>query len=89
MPDYLDEYPPQKPVKVQFTDDEIVVTLYDGRVIANPLAWHPWLQRASDLQRSNYELLPFSIEWPDLDEGLSIEGMLQGKAQRVKPEGTA
>lgn len=54
------------------------VTLADGRVIGNPLAWHPWLAAATSEQRANVELNPFDVWWTDLDEGLDIEGMLRG-----------
>jgi hypothetical protein len=68
---------------VDFTATELVVTLLDGRKIATPLDWYPRLQRASVAQRANYEIMPMGIHWPDIDEDLSIAGMLQGK--RAKP----
>jgi len=36
-----------RPVAVSFTADELVVTLADGRKIATPIAWYPWLRDAS------------------------------------------
>jgi hypothetical protein len=68
---------------VDFTATELVVTLLDGRKIATPLDWYPRLRRASAAQRANYEIMPMGIHWPDIDEDLSIAGMLQGK--RAKP----
>ena len=68
---------------VDFTASELVVTLMDGRKIATPLDWYPRLQRASAAERANYEIMPMGIHWPDLDEDLSITGMLQGR--RAKP----
>ncbi len=67
-----------RPVAVEFTEDTVWVTLADGRVIGNPLAWHPWLMTATSEQRANVELNPFDLWWPDLDEGLDVEGMLRG-----------
>ena len=67
-----------QPVLVKITKDRVSVTLADGRIISNPLEWHGWLKNAAQKQQANYELLPFSIYWPDLDEGLDIEGMLRG-----------
>jgi uncharacterized protein DUF2442 len=64
---------------VEFTANELVVTLVDGRKIATPLNWYPRLQRASSSQRE-YEIMPMGIHWPDLDEDLSIAGMLKGRA---------
>jgi len=67
-----------RPVAVALRDGRVWVTLADGRIIANPLAWHPWLANAPGDQQQQYELYPFSIYWPELDEGLDIEGMLRG-----------
>ena len=67
---------------VEFTASELVVTLADGRKIATPLDWYPRLKRASAAQRANYEIMPMGIHWPDVDEDLSVAGMLKG--QRAK-----
>lgn len=67
---------------VEFTTTELVVTLVDGRRIATPLSWYPRLQKASASVRSNYEIMPMGIHWPDIDEDLSIAGMLKGRAAR-------
>ncbi len=64
---------------VEFTASDLVVTLSDGRKIATPLAWYPRLKRASAKQRANFEIMPMGIHWPDLDEDLSIAGMLKGR----------
>jgi hypothetical protein len=64
---------------VEFTTSELVVTLVDGRRIATPLAWYPRLLRASTAERQNYEIMPMGIHWPDIDEDLSIAGMLKGR----------
>jgi hypothetical protein len=65
--------------KVEFTKSELVVTLADGRRIATPLEWYPRLKSATARQRANFEIMPMGIHWPDLDEDLSIAGMLQGQ----------
>ena len=64
---------------VEFTATELVVTLADGRRIATPLEWYPRLKRASAAQRTNFEVMPMGIHWPDIDEDLSIAGMLKGR----------
>ena len=74
-----------RPVAVEFSDDAVWVTLADGRVIGNPLAWHPWLAQATSEQRANVDLRAFSVDWPDLDEGLDIEGMLRGIRPVMNP----
>lgn len=66
------------PVAVEFHDHMIWVTLKDGRVVGSPIAWFPWLEQASVKQRSHFELHPFSIYWPDLDDGLDIQALVTG-----------
>lgn len=73
-----------KPVAVGFLGGLVWITLADGRVIGNPLAWHPWLAQATPQQRAKFELRAFSIDWPDLDEGLDIEGVIRGVRPRVQ-----
>ena len=65
---------------VQFTASELVVGLTDGRTISVPLVWFPRLLAASAQQRSHWELLGNGegIHWPEIDEDLSVEGLLRG-----------
>ena len=71
---------------VSVHDGKVWVTLADGRDISNPLDWHPWLTSATPEQLAKVELDPFSVYWPDLDEGLDIEGMLRGIHSRdIRP----
>lgn len=74
----VDILAPLNPKSVAFTKTHVIVQLEDGRIIGNPLSWHPWLADATNAQRDNYVVDHFSIDWPDLDEGLDIEGMLRG-----------
>ena len=69
-----------RPSEVEFTANDLVVTLADGRKIATPLDWYPRLKSASAQQRSNFEIMAMGIHWPDLDEDLGIAGMLKGRA---------
>lgn len=69
---------PDRPVSVSIENGEVRVKLADGRLIGNPLEWHVWLANATPKQQANYELYPMSVFWPDLDEGLDIQGMLMG-----------
>ena len=64
---------------VSFTADEIVVSLVDGRRLAVPLVWFPRLEKATPAQLTNYELKGdgVGIHWPELDEDLSVEGLLR------------
>jgi len=68
-----------RPYAVEFTADELVVTLHDGRKIATPLDWYPRLKAATEQQRAKFELMPMGIHWPDVDEDLGIAGMLKGR----------
>ena len=63
----------------EFTSTELIVTLRDGRRIATPLDWYPRLKAASPAQRENFEIMPMGIHWPDIDEDLSVAGMLKGE----------
>lgn len=63
---------------VSFIDDSMQVNLTDGREIRVPLEWFPKLRDASPKQRQNWRLIGkgIGIHWPDLDEDVSLEGML-------------
>ena len=65
---------------VRFTDHELIVSLVDGRTLTVPLVWFPRLADAAPVQLSQYELLGDGegIHWPELDEDLSVEGLLLG-----------
>jgi len=65
---------------VEFTDDDLVVRLLDGRSISVPLAWYPRLLAASPSQREDWHIAGggYGIHWPDIDEDLSTEGLLRG-----------
>lgn len=69
------------PVAVNVTDSDVIVTLADGRTISTPLVWYPTLLHATREQRHNVILGASGIHWPDIDEDLSVAGMLAG----VKP----
>jgi hypothetical protein len=63
---------------VSFVDDVMQVNLTDGREIRVPLEWFPKLRDASPEVRQNWRLIGkgIGINWPDLDEDLSLEGLL-------------
>lgn len=67
-----------RPVSVQFNDGMLRIQLQDGREIATPLEWYPVLMQATLEQQASVELSLSGIYWPDLDEDLSIAGMLRG-----------
>lgn len=66
---------------VSATEDTLTAELADGRTISIPLPWYPRLVHASPEERSNWELIGGGqgINWPDLDEDISVEGLLAGR----------
>ncbi len=72
---------------VRFTDDAISVDLFDGRTITVPLAWYPRLLHATPEQRANWQIAGagYGIHWPDIDEDLSTQGLLQGARYMGQP----
>ncbi|TVR61015.1 MAG: DUF2442 domain-containing protein [Gemmatimonadales bacterium] len=65
---------------VEVTEDEIVARLSDGRTIAVPLVWSWRLSDATPEQRQNLRLIGGGqgVHWPDVDEDISLQGMLHG-----------
>jgi hypothetical protein len=65
---------------VEVTDEAITARLVDGRVISVPLAWSWRLSEATPAQRKNWQLIGggHGVHWPDVDEDISAEGMLNG-----------
>lgn len=65
---------------VEVTDNLITVRLTDGRTISVPLAWSWRLCDATPAQRRKFEVIGSGqgIHWPDVDEDISVRGMLEG-----------
>ena len=63
---------------VAFVPDAFVVDLQDGRSLTVPLEWFPLLRDATPEQRARWELIGsgIGIHWPDLDEDISVAGLL-------------
>jgi hypothetical protein len=72
--------PGERVIEVACTEDKLIVDLADGRSISVPLAWYPRLLHATPLERDNWQIAGagFGIHWPDIDEDLSVEGLLRG-----------
>lgn len=66
---------------VSATDDRLTVGLMDGRTISVPIAWYPRLAYGTPRERENCQIIGagHGIHWPDLDEDLSVEGLLEGR----------
>lgn len=73
--------------EVETSDDELTVSLADGRRISVPLVWFPRLLRAAPDERAEYRLIGGGegIHWPRVDEDISVAGLLRGaRAPRVR-----
>jgi Protein of unknown function (DUF2442) len=60
------------------------VELSDGRTIGVPLGWFPRLRDATREQLANYELSPCGLHWEELDEDISVAGLLAGRGDETK-----
>ena len=74
--------------EVEVTKDTLVVSLADGRTIIVPLAWFPRLWYGKPKERAHFEIIGDGnyIHWPDLDEDLSVTGILAGRHSKENPE---
>ena len=63
------------------SDDTLTVELADGRSLSVPIAWYPRLFHGSQQERENWKLIGDGegIHWPDLDEDISVEGLILGR----------
>ena len=66
---------------VSLLDDALVVELVDGRTLTVPLTWYPRLAHGTPDERANWRLIGEGegIHWPDVDEDISVEGLLAGR----------
>lgn len=64
---------------VAISEHELTVGLMDGRTNSVPLAWYPRLSDATPEQRSRWQICGggYGIHWPDIDDDLNTDGMLQ------------
>ena len=73
---------------VKVTKDTLTVYLDDGRTISVPLSWFPRLSHGSSQERNNWRLIGRGegIHWPDIDEDISITGLLEGISSNESQE---
>lgn len=72
------------PEALRFDEDSMWVDLDDGRTIGVPLAWFPRLLHATSEQRESYELSRRGMHWDELDEDISVEGLLAGRGDQTR-----
>jgi hypothetical protein len=67
---------------VKVTAAKLEVELEDGRTVTVPVAWYPRLAHGTAREKARWRLIGdgYGIHWPDLDEDISIEGLLAGHA---------
>ena len=64
---------------VSVTDDSLIVDLRDGRSIVAPIGWYPRISYATSKEQQYFEIHRNIIRWPDLDEEVSVRGLLLGR----------
>ena len=75
-------------VDVKVTEDELSVDLEDGRTLVVPLAWYPRLAHSTQRERGRWRLIGrgLGINWPEIDEVISVEGLLAGRRSAESQE---
>lgn len=75
------EMPVSEAARVDVTDAALSVELTDGRTVSVPLEWYPRLAQGTADERAHWRLIGRGegIHWPDLDEDISIAGLLAGR----------
>ncbi|MBN1901616.1 DUF2442 domain-containing protein [Candidatus Sumerlaeota bacterium] len=77
-----------KAINISVTRDTLSLDLIDGRTISVPLEWFPRLVHATIKERNNWRLIGKNegIHWEDIDEDISIEGLLAGRTSGESQE---
>jgi len=68
---------------VSFDETTMWIALDDGRSLGVPLAWFPRLLAATPEQRSAVEISSMGLHWDELDEDISIEGLIAGRSDQT------
>jgi hypothetical protein len=76
---------------LRFDDDTMWVELSDRRTLDVPLAWFPRLLRARPEQLKMFEISVggAGLHWPELDEDISVAGLLAGRGDITKQPAAA
>jgi hypothetical protein len=78
------------PTSLRFDEDSMWVGLSDGRTLGVPLAWFPRLMNATPAERERVELSRTGLHWDELDEDISVRGLLAGLGDiRRRPDEAA
>lgn len=71
--------------EVRCDEDSLWVALSDGRTLTVPLVWFPRLLNASPAQRDAVRISTRGLHWDELDEDISVEGLLAGRRDQTRP----
>ena len=74
---------------VRFDENSMWVDLSDGRTLAVPLAWFPRLLHARSQQREQVEISRNGLHWEELNEDISVAGLLAGVGDMTRPTSMA
>lgn len=77
------------PKALRFDENSMWVELTDGRVIGVPLVWFPRLLHATPAQRERCEFSRRGLHWEELDEDISVAGLLAGRGDQTRRQRTA
>ena len=69
--------------RVWFDEDSLWLDLSDARVLSVPPAWFPRLLRATPDQRARFEISTRGLHWEELDEDISVAGLLAGRGDET------
>ena len=73
-----------EPLSVRFDDDNLWVELADGRTLGVPLAWFPRLLHGTPELRAKVGLSRVGLHWDELDEDISVAGLLAGRGDQTR-----
>lgn len=75
-------------IAFSISNDTLSIDLEDGRSLSVPISWFPRLAYGSEVERGNAYIsgAGYGLHWPDLDEDLSVVGLLTGKKSGESPE---
>jgi hypothetical protein len=76
-------------LSVRFDDAQMWVDLEDGRTLGIPLAWYPRLLHGSMAARNQVSISPSGLHWEELDEDISVAGLLAGRGDMTRARKTA
>ena len=72
-----------EPTAIRFDEYSFWVDLDDGRTLGIPLAWFPRLLHATPAQREAATLSCAGLHWEEIDEDISIAGLLAGRGDQT------